>query len=447
MVHPDDIVRGRPSKAFFIDMITRDLSITDCILDLIDNAVDKAVETRRADVMKTLMEDGPASSLADASVELNISPTRFVIEDTCGGISVDEARSTVFLFGNPEERGAVTGLSVYGIGMKRAFFKLGRRIVIDSTTSTDWFQIDINVEEWQARGDENWDFEFTAKGPPNGGPNRAPGTRIEIRHLHPEVAERFRQVSFVRQLEEKLSMAYSLFAKAGLRVSVNGRAIEVMLPLIGTNKKVTPARKLFTHDGVDILIVAGVTPKDDRTPRGWYIFCNGRMVLEADRSAVTGWGSGLPKWHTKYGHFVGYVYFRSNDVRKLPWTTTKQNIMVESPVYQAALAEMQIQSRPVLNYLNDLYPGEVEPEGVAERELLEGVKKVEIDQVPRSDAVFRVDLGRDRDAEQDAEVSIQYRKKQSEVDLIRKCCAKLRQASARKIGEYTFDYFVNQECK
>ena len=41
---------GQPTKSFFVDMITLDLNITDCILDLIDNAIDKAVALKGVDV-------------------------------------------------------------------------------------------------------------------------------------------------------------------------------------------------------------------------------------------------------------------------------------------------------------------------------------------------------------------------------------------------------------
>jgi hypothetical protein len=35
-------VDANPTKAFFVRMITRDISLEDCILDLIDNSVDGA---------------------------------------------------------------------------------------------------------------------------------------------------------------------------------------------------------------------------------------------------------------------------------------------------------------------------------------------------------------------------------------------------------------------
>ena len=37
-----NIIEGNPTKTFFIDMITRDISIKDAIIDLLDNSIDGA---------------------------------------------------------------------------------------------------------------------------------------------------------------------------------------------------------------------------------------------------------------------------------------------------------------------------------------------------------------------------------------------------------------------
>lgn len=37
-----NIIEGNPTKKFFIDMITRDISIEDAIIDLLDNSIDGA---------------------------------------------------------------------------------------------------------------------------------------------------------------------------------------------------------------------------------------------------------------------------------------------------------------------------------------------------------------------------------------------------------------------
>ena len=94
MPETDKTVVAQPSKAFFIDMITRDLGLTDCILDLIDNAVDHAVARSGADVMKLLTNGGAQRSLEGCSVELTMSDKEFVIRDTCGGISIHAARTS-----------------------------------------------------------------------------------------------------------------------------------------------------------------------------------------------------------------------------------------------------------------------------------------------------------------------------------------------------------------
>jgi hypothetical protein len=40
---------------------------------------------------------------------------------------------------------------------------------------------------------------------------------------------------------------------------------------------------------VSVRIVAGVGPSNP-PDAGWYVVCNGRVVLAADRTEVTGWG-------------------------------------------------------------------------------------------------------------------------------------------------------------
>src|SRR5262245_19792638 len=141
MVHDEEgrIVSGKPSKSFFIEMITRDLGITDCILDLIDNSIDHAVTTNHVNVM-TLLLDGQRPKLRRFYVAIRMSSDGFSIEDNCGGIAIEDAKTRVFRFGDPQMRAKEAGLSVYGIGMKRAFFKLGEIIRVQSATDTERFR-------------------------------------------------------------------------------------------------------------------------------------------------------------------------------------------------------------------------------------------------------------------------------------------------------------------
>src|SRR5690606_25951670 len=52
----------------------------------------------------------------------------------------------------------------------------------------------------------------------------------------------------------------------------------------------------------------------------------------------TGWGG---KFHTQFYGFVGNVYFSCPNPEKLPWSTTKTDVDLNSPAYQITLEEMK----------------------------------------------------------------------------------------------------------
>ncbi len=68
---------GAPTKDFFIRMITRDISLRDCILDLLDNAVDGARRT------KAPSEDAH-TPLKGFEATVKVSSESFEITDNCG---------------------------------------------------------------------------------------------------------------------------------------------------------------------------------------------------------------------------------------------------------------------------------------------------------------------------------------------------------------------------
>jgi len=60
-----------------------------------------------------------------------------------------------------------------------------------------------------------------------------------------------------------------------------------------------------------------------------HVFCNGRLILEGDKTSVTVWGekgdATIPQYHPHFNYSEVYVYFDSDDAGKLPWNTTKQD--------------------------------------------------------------------------------------------------------------------------
>lgn len=92
-----------PTKKFFIANLTRDLSLEDAILDLIDNAIDGYVRTHKVNVSPALLRS-PEAPLSGKSnpvcIEITLTPDRFEIKDHCGGIGLERARKYAFRFGN-----------------------------------------------------------------------------------------------------------------------------------------------------------------------------------------------------------------------------------------------------------------------------------------------------------------------------------------------------------
>jgi DNA topoisomerase VI subunit B len=164
---------ANPTKAFFVRMITRDISLADCILDLIDNSVDAAWQLRgsKPNVYSN------TTSLSAFHIEISASALKFNIRDNCGGITLDNAAKYAFTFGRDDEmEHEAYSIGVYGIGMKRAIFKLGSIIQIRSTYSvesrgkakSESFRVPINVTKWLAAKAWDFDLELTTVFPKRG---------------------------------------------------------------------------------------------------------------------------------------------------------------------------------------------------------------------------------------------------------------------------------------
>lgn len=107
-------IDGNPTKKFFIEMITRDISIEDAIIDLLDNSIDGATQINK-------------ESLENYYINIKIDGNGLLIEDNCGGFSLERAQKYAFRFGRPEDAPTMeNSVGRFGIGMKRALFKMGK---------------------------------------------------------------------------------------------------------------------------------------------------------------------------------------------------------------------------------------------------------------------------------------------------------------------------------
>lgn len=137
----DNIVKASPTKEFFVNMLVRDILLKQAIIELIDNSIDGARGTRKNNQYLGL------------KISIEFNNNKFVIEDNCGGIPLDVAANYAFRFGRPKtiQSGDTETTGIFGIGMKRALFKMGNYFSIHSTTRTTEFQLDLDVKEWLKR--------------------------------------------------------------------------------------------------------------------------------------------------------------------------------------------------------------------------------------------------------------------------------------------------------
>lgn len=346
MVELSDVrANASPTKAFFVTMITRDISLEDCILDLLDNSVDGALKKEGGQAPGL----GCGPNLSKYHIKVFTGPDTFSICDNSGGMTLDDAADHAFTFGR-SHASADEGYSigVYGIGMKRAIFKIGRKIRVRSTveTASDGklsFAVPIDVDDWLSNDALPWDFDIV----PDDSLSHN-GVEIDIKEINPAISNSFDNPLFMQNLIRVLSRDYSLHLARGLKLSLNGNNIAGIGIKLLESDEYAPVRIKYTDiigdDNVDVEIIGGMaaSPPDELDPTenddtdrwmGWYVACNGRIVLSADKSSVSGWGTeAWPSWHRQYSGFVGIILFTSERAAALPLTTTKRSVDVTSDV-------------------------------------------------------------------------------------------------------------------
>ena len=350
-------VEASPEKRFFISMLVKDIELIPAVVDLVDNSVDGALGMRG---------EGDFDGLW---VEIEANPERFSITDNCGGIPVDVARRYAFRFGRPADFKTIEGsVGQFGVGMKRALFKLGKIFRIQSRTKTSTFTMEVDVDSWAADTGPDWSFEFDEVDENAPAGESEVGTRIDVVALHPSVAEDFGLTQIIGRLRADLQLRHQGALEKGLSVKVNGERLVARPPVLLASQVLKPIHRerVFETAGGEVALelFAGLVGGRDDDPdegegeqfraseAGWYLFCNNRLLLVADRSSVTGWGMGAAAYHPQYRQFRGYAYLWADDSSLLPWNTTKTGVDQDSRVFRLVLAEMENALRAVQCIVN-----------------------------------------------------------------------------------------------
>lgn len=347
-------------KRLFISLLTRDIPLVAAFLDLIDNSINAAIQPysdrlRTAEDYRTILDDEAVQP--STQIALTIALDRIEISDTAAGISAKTAAEHVFRFGRADnERHEDDRLSVYGIGLKRAMFKMGNRIRMRSDHTDGGFDLDLDVSAWSSDKSEPWTFDISPRDPVSADKT---GTSITITELYSEVTRRIDDGLFVSQLQGAIARTYAYYLAKFVSVSVNGQEAAGINIEVGGNH----TSDSFQIGDVTCAVTAGIGIPEGGKFReqssGWFILCNGRAVISADKTTLTGWGAGtLPLFQPKHRPFLGTVFFVSENAEQLPWTTTKSAINEDSEVWQAAKRKMAAVGRSVVTFLDSRYTDE-----------------------------------------------------------------------------------------
>ncbi|OGN90086.1 MAG: hypothetical protein A2Z74_00230 [Chloroflexi bacterium RBG_13_46_9] len=343
-------------------MLTRDIKLEEAILDLLDNCVDGILRTGK----KTGSE--PYKGF---KAEIEFREDSFTLSDNCGGIPWvlhDYAFRMGRSFGRPQDVPGTVG--VYGIGMKRAIFKMGRQCLVSTRNGADQYEIEI-TPQWIL--DENqWSIPVKSASKSMD----QDGTVIVIGDLYPGISKRFNEdaKAFRSELDRMVSTHYAFIIDKGFEVRINGDVIKprptklIFKDVPQGTSAIQPYIFKSKSDGVDVFMTVGFTrpiPSENEIAgeqeekryssldAGWTVICNDRAVLYCDRSELTGWGeAGVPRYHTQFIAISGIVEFKADDASKLPTTTTKRGIDASSSLYLQVKNKMREGMLLFTNYTN-----------------------------------------------------------------------------------------------
>ena len=357
-------VSAAPVKSFFVSMLTRDIRLEEAILDLLDNCVDGILRSKQTE---------PDKPYEGNWAEISFEDGTFVIADNCGGIPWSLSQYAFRMGRDPNREQDAKGIvGVYGIGMKRAIFKIGKSCEISTRSGNDEYEVTI-TPEWV--DDEN-DWEIPVSEKPTS--MIEDGTTIVVGDLHPGIASRLEEdrESFQNELMDLISSHYALIIDKGLRITVNGTLVKSRwrgLLFADTQTEEERAIQPFiykarTEKGVDVFLTVGFTgpiPSEDEAldeqeekqrsteEAGWTVICNDRAVLYCDRTELTGWGeAGIPRYHTQFIAVSGIVEFKSDNPGELPTTTTKRGVDASSVLYLQVKNKMRDGMKLFTDYTN-----------------------------------------------------------------------------------------------
>ena len=464
------MVDASPSKSFFVEMLTRDIELKDAILDLLDNCLDGVLRTLK-EKQSNPDEEYPDFDYNDSVpykgfyAHIDFNKDSFTIADNCGGMTKETLEKHAFRMGRPalEKDKDLATVGIYGIGMKRAIFKLGKHAIVTTRNRKESYKVEI-TPEWLAN-DQEWKLPIY----PVDLNHLEKGTKIEVTELRTTVRSEFDtnfNKSFNEDFQTLIATHYSYIIHKGFEVKVNGKTISPKEIYLRFGKeKLSIAPFMFTGKikNVDVDLVVGLyrNPPTDtemeeinsgygnrKENAGWTVIINDRVVLYKDTTHLTGWGEGnVPRYHSQFIAISGVVRFHSNNPEELPLTTTKRGINLNSPLYAEVKNIMREGTKYFTDFTNKWKSDSAERRRIySETEAVEPLKAFTL--VKDSDwsksvkfaggKIFKPKLPTPKE-EGDSQKNIRFSRPISEINIVAEFLLGNPEASPSSVGEKCFD--------
>lgn len=337
-------VRQGVDPKYLQNTLTKDITPLEAIYDLVDNAIDAARERILAAGSIRRDEYGLPADYSAYRIRLRIGSGSISLSDNCMGM--DERTLTEHAFVTGFVSSHKYGIGGFGIGLKRALFRLGTRYAL--STDTGKFSAVMRFDKNQLSQPNS---AMKARRTASLGRTK---TLLCINDLELGVSHEFRTRDKADSVVKNLSRRYGLFIRKGLRITVNGKRVPSFGPGIRQSGPVAAqSRSVLAERGVRIFIDSGMheayrlTSESDYNSAttgaltdqyGWYLVCNDRIVKVASHEKDLGWTAG---WHQEYYGFIGWVRFVAENPEDLPWDTKKTIIDPNSGAFREVSGKLQ----------------------------------------------------------------------------------------------------------
>lgn len=311
------IIDVTPEKRLYLSIIS-EYDIPKSICELVDNAIDLWTKDRRRNL--------------EIKIVMEVRRQLISIEDNSGGIQEGKLDHIISPGKTTNDiRDDVIGY--FGIGSKRAVVALAEDVTIHSRFARQQ-TFAFRFDNYWISEDPKWELEYK---PSN--KSLAPNTTlIELSKLRVELTQ-----DEISNLKDHLGEVYSQFIHQGVKIILNGKAIDPIrfdkdwafpatfspmtfkgqIPLDGRSVDVEMTAGLINHSG------------DPDNSYGVFFYCNNRLITRALNDFSVGFVPGLvgnPHFNIS---LVRTIVNLNGQSRDMPWNSSKTGLDTKHPVFQA----------------------------------------------------------------------------------------------------------------